>query len=91
MSAPTTPERSANEVRLVPDGCDYLLRGVTRGAVDADVIPVRATAPGGTVVVAHVSRHAHGLTVDDGGTGSGEPAVLRLDNVAVSAAQVFPA
>lgn len=75
----------------MPDGCDYVLRGVARGDAGADVIAVRAVAPGGAVVVAYVARDAGGLTIDDTAAGPGEPPLLTLHNVPVPAAQVFPA
>jgi hypothetical protein len=89
MGASDTPERSADAVRLVPDGCDYVLRGVATGDAGTEVIAIRAIAPGGTAVLAHISRDARGLTVD--ATTGADAAVLTLHNVPVSASQVFPA
>ena len=90
MSTPGTPAEDG--VRLVPDGCDYLLRGVSRGRVEVDSneILVPATAPGGASVVARIPPDAPGLSVEDGPEATDAEKVLRLHNVAVPASRVFP-
>lgn len=74
-------------VRLVPEGCDYLLRGETvldaDGSGDGEWLTIRATAPGETPVVVRVARDARGVTLLADGT-------LSLHNVAVAAAAVRP-
>lgn len=81
MSSPEGP------VRLIPDGCDYLLRGVAPDGGDADTIPVRAIAPDGRTVIAHVQRDASGVIEMPDETNR----TIRLINVYVPASQVFPA
>ena len=86
---PSTP--ADDGIRLVPDGCDYLLRGVGGARIDVDEMVVPATAPGATRVVARIPRDAPGLTIEAGPETADTEVVLRLHNVSVPASRVFPA
>jgi SfnB family sulfur acquisition oxidoreductase len=83
--------------QLVPEGCDYVLRGVKQystGALFADWIPVLARAVDSTLHVAYVPRDAPGLTVVDDWAGMGQrttaSGTVRLDNVPVPADRIVP-
>lgn len=56
-----------SDVRLVPDGCDYLLVGSARGSTSvADGwLAVPASPPGGGQVFALVETGARGVTMED--------------------------
>lgn len=89
MSASDVPADS--QVRLVPDGCDYLLRGVGRVRADRDELPVRATAPGGTVVVARIPIDAPGLVMLEDTATPADEVLIQLNDVFVPASRVLPA
>ncbi len=80
-----------DQVRLVPDGCDYVLRGVARVRADGDEVPVRAIAPGGTAVIAQIPLDAPGLVIVEHAATPGGELLVQLQNVFVSASRVLPA
>ena len=89
MSTSDVPADS--QVRLIPDGCDYVLRGVGRARADRDGLPVRAIAPGGTVVVARISLDAPGLVMLEDSATPADEVLIELNDVFVPASRVLPA
>lgn len=81
------------EVRLVPDGCDYLLRGsvsLGTGSLREDPVTVRARAADGSTVTVDVPRDAPGVSIV-ADPHDPEGATLHLRNVPVPASRVKPA
>jgi hypothetical protein len=89
MSAASVP--AEGQVRLVPEGCDYVLRGVGRARADRDGLPVRAIAPGGAAVVARIPIDAPGLVMLEDAATPADDLLIQLKDVFVPASQVSPA
>jgi hypothetical protein len=86
VTIPNVPAET--QIRLVPEGCDYVLRGVGHARADRDELPVRAIAPGGNVVVARIPIDAPGLIMLEGTAPQPDEVLIQLKDVFVPAASV---